>query len=327
MNGPVNSEATGELGIVVVNYGDPAVLERHLLRHDLRPLGRVVVVDNFSTAAHRDAVEALGRRRGLDVVLLPGNDGFGAGVNAGAAHALAVGCDALLVVNPDLRLDPAVAAALHAEVRAQPHRLVAPRIVREDGRLWFDGAEVSLRTGRTARTGRLTGPDLVPWLTGACLAVHRDLWEAVGGFAPDYFLYWEDVDLSLRVQRAGGEVVVRRDLLAVHAVGGTQAGRHKSPVYVEYHCRNRLLFARRHLGVRGALRQSLDAPRYAAEVLRRDGWRRLLTDRAPVRAAARGTLAGWALAVSPRRRPGSATARPTVPRSPSPPSSTVVPAS
>ncbi len=45
--------------------------------------------------------------------------------------------------------------------------------------------------------------------------------------------------------------------------------------------------------MRGALRQSLDAPRYAAEVLRRDGWRRLLTDRAPVRAAARGTLAGW----------------------------------
>ncbi|MEW9263508.1 glycosyltransferase family 2 protein [Kineococcus endophyticus] len=315
----------GGLGIVVVNYGDPAVLERHLLRHDLRSLGRIVVVDNFSSAAYRDAVDALCRRRGLDAVLRPANDGFGAGVNAGAAHALAAGCDALLVVNPDLRLDPAVAAALHAEVRAHPSRLVAPRIVREDGRLWFDGAEVSLRTGRTARTGRLTGPDLVPWLTGACLAVHRDLWETVGGFAPEYFLYWEDVDLSLRVQRAGGEVAVRRDLLAVHAVGGTQAGRHKSPVYVEFHCRNRLLFARRHLGVRAALRQALDAPRYAAEVLRRDGWRRLLTDRAPVRAAVRGTLAGWAVALSPRRRSGSAAVRPTGRPTSSPPSSTAVP--
>ncbi|MEZ0490674.1 glycosyltransferase [Kineococcus sp. TBRC 1896] len=296
------------LGVVVVNYGDPVVLERHLLHHDLRPLGHVVVVDNLSTAAHREAVVALCRRRGLEVVLMPGNDGFGAGVNAGAARALAAGCDALLVVNPDLRLDPAVAAALHAEVRAHPARLVAPRVVREDGRVWFDGAEVSLRTGRTRRTGRLTGPGLVPWLTGACLAVHRDLWEAVGGFCPEYFLYWEDVDLSLRVQRAGGEVAVRRDLLAVHAVGGTQAGAHKSPVYVEFHCRNRLLFARRNLGARVALRQGLGAPRYAAEVLRRDGWRRLLTDRAPVRAAVRGTLAGWALALSPRRRRGPAAA-------------------
>jgi GT2 family glycosyltransferase len=304
VSGPTH-DTSGGLAVVVVNYGDPTVLERHLLRHDLTALARVVVVDNFTSAAHRDALEALCRRRGLEAVLLPRNEGFGAGVNAGAAHALAAGCDALLVVNPDLRVEPAVVAALHAEVLAHPRRLVAPRIVREDGRSWFDGAEVSLRTGRTRRAGRLTGPDVVPWLTGACLAVHRDLWETVGGFAPEFFLYWEDVDLSLRVQRAGGEVLVRRDLLAVHVVGGTQTGRHKSPVYVEFHCRNRLLFARRNLGVRAALRQSLGAPRYAAEVLRRDGWRRLLTDGAPVRAAVRGTLAGWAVAVSPRRPRGA----------------------
>ncbi|MEZ0164102.1 glycosyltransferase [Kineococcus sp. LSe6-4] len=299
----------GGLGVVVVNYGDPSVLEHHLLRHDLTAVARVVVVDNFSTAAHRDAVAALCRRRGLDAVLLPRNDGFGAGVNAGAAHALAAGCRALLLVNPDLRLEPAVAAALHAEVRAHPDRLVAPRIVREDGRRWFDGAQVSLRTGRTGRTGRLTGPDLVPWLTGACLAVHRDLWEAVGGFAPEYFLYWEDVDLSLRVQRRGGRLLVREDLLAVHAVGGTQAGAGKSPAYVRFHCRNRLLFARRNLGARAAARQALGAPRYAAEVLRRDGWRRLLVDRAPLRAAVRGTLAGWVVAFSPRRPPVPGAAR------------------
>jgi GT2 family glycosyltransferase len=38
------------------------------------------------------------------------------------------------------------------------------------------------------------------WLTGACLAVSKQVWQATGGFDPDYFLYWEDVDYSQRAK-------------------------------------------------------------------------------------------------------------------------------
>ncbi|WP_432511972.1 glycosyltransferase family 2 protein [Kineococcus sp. SYSU DK001] len=299
------------LGVVVVNYGDPAVLEENLLRHDLAPVSSVVVVvDNFSGERNREAAERLCAGRGLEFCPLPTNAGFGPGVNAGAARALELGCDAVLVVNPDLRVPPEVVAALHAEVVADPRRVVAPRIVREDGRHWFDGAEVSLRTGRTRRTGRLPGPDLRPWLTGACLAVHRDLWTELGGFADGYFLYWEDVDLSLRALGLGANLHVRADLEAVHLVGATQQQGFKSATYVEFNCRNRLLFARRHLPPRRVARFVASSPVYAAEVLRRDGWRRLLRDRSPVRAAVRGTVAGWRIALSPRRRPVAGPARP-----------------
>lgn len=306
MNGPV-----GGLGVVVVNYGDPAVLEENLLRHDLSAVSSVVVVvDNFSGDAHRAAVARLCARRGLEFCPLPTNAGFGPGVNAGAARALDLGCDAVLVVNPDLRVPPEVVAALHADVVADPRRVVAPRIVREDGRHWFDGAEVSLRTGRTRRTGRLSGPDLRPWLTGACLALHRDLWTELGGFADGYFLYWEDVDLSLRALALGADLRVRPDLEAVHLVGATQPGRGKSATYVEFNCRNRLLFARRHLPPRRVVRFLAGSPVYAAEVLRRDGWRRLLRDRSGLRAAVRGTAAGWRIALSPRPAPAAVPARP-----------------
>ncbi|NAZ81403.1 glycosyltransferase [Kineococcus sp. R8] len=304
MTGGQDDGATGPapapLGIVVVNYGPPGLLEEHVLRHDLSAVPAVlVVVDNFSTPGHRDDVERLCRERGLPLVALPVNAGFGAGANAGAARAVELGCDALLFLNPDAALDATTAAALHAEVVADRRTMVSPRVVHGDGRPWFAGADVSLRTGRTRRAGVLRGPELHPWLSGACLAVSAGLWAELGGFDESYFLYWEDVDLSVRCVRGGGRLLVRQDLEAVHAVGGTQGGGGKSPVYVRYNCRNRLLFARRHLSRARVLRWVVTSPVHAAEVLRRDGWRRALRSPRLVRAAVAGTVEGVVLACSP----------------------------
>jgi len=300
------SAAAARLGVVVVNYGPPGLLEEHVLRHDLAGVPAVlVVVDNWSTAAARREVEALCDERGLELVAMATNTGFGAGANAGAQRALALGCTTLLLLNPDASLDAAAAAALHHQVLQRPRTLVSPRVLHDDGRAWFTGAEVSLRTGRTRRTGVLPGPELHPWLSGACLAVHGDLWRELGGFDEDYFLYWEDVDLSVRCAALGGELLVRHDLQAVHAVGGTQGRGGKSPAYVRFHCRNRLLFARRHLPRRRVARWALTSGVYAAEVLRRDGWRRLLRTRGPLAAAVRGTAEGLLLAVLPRGRGGA----------------------
>ncbi|WP_345712682.1 glycosyltransferase family 2 protein [Kineococcus glutinatus] len=298
------AEAAPLLGVVVVSYGDPGLLERHVLQHDLSALPAVVVVvDNLSTARARRDAEELCRRRGLEFVPLPSNEGFGAGANAGAARALELGCSVLLFLNPDAALDAATAAALRDDVLAHPRRMVSPQVVHPDGRRWFSGAELSLRNGWTRRTGVLAGPELHPWLTGACLAVHRDLWRELGGFDGSYFLYWEDVDLSVRCVRLGGELAVRQDLTVVHAVGGTQDGGGKSPLYGRYNCRNRLLFARKNLSRRRRLRWLLVAPAYAGEVALRGGLRRLLGRRRVVAAVLSGTLAG-ALVVLDPRNPG-----------------------
>ena len=52
------------------------------------------------------------------------------------------------------------------------------------------------------------GPAEVPFASGAALVVRREAWDEVGGFEPAYFMYGEDVDLSVRLRLAGWGVGV-----------------------------------------------------------------------------------------------------------------------
>src|SRR5262249_10190496 len=53
-------------------------------------------------------------------------------------------------------------------------------------------------------------------LSGACLALPRRTWEQVGGFPAEYFLYHEDVDLSLRLRLAGGALGIEPAAVVDH---------------------------------------------------------------------------------------------------------------
>jgi glycosyltransferase involved in cell wall biosynthesis len=123
----------------------------------------------------------------------------------------------------------------------------------------------------------------------------------IGGFDEGYFLYWEDVDLGYRAVAAGGTVILRDDLVAVHDEGGTHAdGRPegaKSAVYYRYNCRNRLAFGSRHLNRRQLLRWLVTTPAVSWEILLRGGRRQLLHSPGLLWAAVAGSLAGVALAL------------------------------
>ena len=54
------------------------------------------------------------------------------------------------------------------------------------------------------------------FLSGACLAIPRAEWQRLGGFAEAFFMYQEDVDLSLRVRLAGGRLGVQPAAVVDH---------------------------------------------------------------------------------------------------------------
>jgi GT2 family glycosyltransferase len=296
--------------VVVVSYGDPTVLlDNPMLVASSR--WHAVVVDNLSTPDHRASARALAQRHGWELLEPGSNLGFGAGANLGIERAVAGGSEVVLLVNPDAQLEHAAAEALATSVRSEPGLLASPTVVRPDGSPWFAGASLDLRTGRTSgdRDAYAT-----PWLSGACLATRADAWLRHGGFADDYFLYWEDIDLSVRWVASGGRLAVLDTVTCRHAVGGTQhasSSRAKSPQYYYYNCRNRLLFAARNLPARARWRWACGALPYARDVLLRGGRRQLLHPRSTLGAAMRGTVAGLAQLVggAPRKdeRPPAAT--------------------
>jgi N-acetylglucosaminyl-diphospho-decaprenol L-rhamnosyltransferase len=284
------------LGIVVVNYGSSRLLEGNLAaidRSDL-PESVVVVVDSQSTASERDAVQALAERHGWLAETPDANVGFGGGMNLGVERAIAAGCSAFLLLNPDVTIDATAIAALAEASVADPMTVLSPRLTRPDGSLWFSGARLDRRTGLTRY--RPDGPPNAPdrWLSGACLLVTRTCWERVGGFDDRYFLYWEDVDLSQRVLEHSGDLRVLDDVTAVHAVGGTQRADGMSTTYCRYMCRNRLLFAATHVPRRDRLRWLALAPRYARRILLGDGRAAALRRPSLAVSAAIGTAAGAA---------------------------------
>ena len=289
------------VAVIVVNYGSSRLLEVNLLPLSDRALGMsVVVVDNYSSSQERELISALCDAHGWIAEMREQNEGFGAGMNIGVAVARTHGASLFLLLNPDAALSEEGLASLISEVRADPLLLASPTVLRPDGSVWFGGADLSLDDGRvSARTRR--SPSLSryePWLSGACLVVSAELWDMVGGFADEYFLYWEDIDLSHRVLAAGGRLGVLSSATAVHAEGGTQgvsahaSGMPKSTAYYYYNIRNRLLFAARYLPSADVRRWRRSAPLVAWEVLLEGGRRQLLQSPRPIIAAIRGLRDG-----------------------------------
>ncbi len=314
---PPFAPGAGRLAVIVVSFGAP-----HLLRDNLATMDvpcspeMVVVVDNFRTASDRRANEVIARAEGWTFVPMDTNAGFGAAVNVGVRRALDHGADRLLLLNPDARVESGAIALLQDAVSRDPMALVSPRIVDGAGRVWFGGMRTDPRSGDVAAArpenaavgeGRSLGPD--GWVSGACMMISRTLWSAVGGFDEDYFLYWEDVDFSRRCVEAGGRLVVLPDAEAVHDAGGTQVvtdGTAKSPLYYYYNCRNRLLFAAKHLSGRDRLRWAIATPGASKRILYRGGRRQLVQSPKPLLWSVGGSMVGLLILLRrslPGRRP------------------------
>jgi GT2 family glycosyltransferase len=198
----------------------------------------VIVVDNGGGGAE---IEAAARRDNVQVVSLGRNAGFPAGCNEGARHASG---DALVFLNPDTVAAPGAVGELVRPLEDPPIGIVTARLRLLDRPDLLNSAGNEVHVTGIAWAGLYGEPaesvaELrdVAFPTGAAMAIRRELFEELGGFSEELFMYQEDLVLGWRVRLRGLRVVVAPAADVYHEY---DFGRHRSKHYLLE--RNRLVF-------------------------------------------------------------------------------------
>ena len=303
------------------------------LREECRavPGSEVVVVDNASSdgsagwiAEHYPEVRLLRQEK---------NVGFAGGSNLGAASAHG---EVLVFLNQDTRVLPGWLNALVEGLANQENvGLTTSKllIMRQPEQIHLSGQDV-LYTGMTFGRGsrraahEFAEAQAVSAVSGASFAIRRELWERLGGFDEDFFMYYEETDLSWRAGLLGYSSWVMPESVALH-----DAGDRPSVRATYYSVRNRPRLLLKHwkwqtlvlISPALLLTELLEwaylfqlGPRHAGSKLRAQAW--LLAHLGQMRRARRRAQAGrvvkdaqllvqCAYVLTPSREPGSAAGR------------------
>lgn len=295
------------VAVVVVGYNSRALLPDLF---DSLPTGlaglrwHLVLADNDSVDDTVAVTERL--MPTATIVRTGGNRGYAAGINAGVA-ALEEEYDAVLVLNPDVRLEPGSVACLVSALDRAGVGIAVPRLVDRNGalihsmrrepttaRVLADTVLGARRAGRRALGEVVTDPRAydteqdTDWAEGSTQLVSAACWAACGPWDESFFLYSEETDFDLRARDAGFRTRYVPEARAIHLEGGS------SPALWALLVVNSVRLHRRRCG-------RVAAGLFWAAVLLRESSRALLgrdTSTAAVRALVRPSLL--------RRPPGPA---------------------
>jgi N-acetylglucosaminyl-diphospho-decaprenol L-rhamnosyltransferase len=239
------NEAPRKVLVIIVNYRSAALTLRALAslaeeRRDPSLALTVLVVENASG-------DEANLRRGIEthygdfaqLVVSPTNGGFGAGNNLGlkVGHDLGLVPDYVHMLNPDTEVKPGALTSLVRFMDAHPKAGLSSGSFEDvDGSPWpvafrFPSISSELETGfRWRVVSRFLGkravartmgdePEPIDWCSGASMMVRREVLESVGGFDERFFLYFEEVDLCLRIKEAGWEIWYVPESRVMHVRG------------------------------------------------------------------------------------------------------------
>jgi GT2 family glycosyltransferase len=234
--------STPRVEVIVVTWNSGATLPGLLESLDagLRGLDwHLTVADNASAD---DSVEIARQRVPACRVVQTGrNAGYAAAFNA--AYAQIPPVEAVLIVNPDVRLAPGCVSALYERLGSSAPTggrvgIAVPRLLDEHGQVArslrreptilraFGEAVLGQRAGRTPPFGETVLADeayhrdtCADWATGAVMLMSAECLAACGPWEESFFLYSEETEFSLRARDRGFATMLVAGAEATHLGG------------------------------------------------------------------------------------------------------------
>lgn len=245
--------------VVILNWRQPAITIECVQAVQAMdpPAEAILLIDNGSDD---DSVTQLQTAfPEIELLALPHNLGFAGGNNYGLRQAIAQGFDYALLLNNDAFPHPNMLGQLLAETAADV-ALLSPKIFYRDHPtiIWFAGGrqQPQLLELRDTGRGQDDGPSFqqtreVDYLLGTGLLVNLRAAQQVGLLDEQFFMYYEDLDWSIRFRQAGYRLRLVAGAHLYHQVSLSSGGE-DSPPHRYYLARSSILFFARH-GRRGRL--------------------------------------------------------------------------
>lgn len=221
----------------------------------------VIVVDNASQKPLRLSRSL--QAKNVHLIRSESNLGFSGGNNLGVTYAAEhYNPDYICLLNNDTTVDPRFLIHLYRQIKKEDAgAMITPKIYFAKGYeyhqeaykkdqlgniIWYGGGAIdwpnliAFHAGvDEVDRGQLDKTTKTDFCTGCCILISREILETVGLLDDKLFLYFEDVDLSLRAQHKGYKTLYCPDSVIWHHNGGSSEGS-GSPLHTYYQTRNRI---------------------------------------------------------------------------------------
>jgi len=281
------NQVMDHVSFIIVNYNTDT--ETHQCLTSLRQIHssgfkhQIVIVDNGSRETFALTKKEL--ELPVEVVRSESNLGFTGGNNLGITYALdKYQSDYVLLLNNDTYVNPTFLREMCSFSHKHPqYGLICPKIYFARGYeyhqiyrpsdrgnvLWYGGGSIDWpnllcfhRAVDEVDRGQVDSQLTSDFATGCCVLIKREVLEKIGLFDERYFLYLEDVDLSVRAEAAGYGIGFASQAKVWHKNAGSSGGA-GSTLHQYYQTRNRLLFGLMH----GSWRNKITTVSYLVRLL------------------------------------------------------------
>jgi GT2 family glycosyltransferase len=208
----VSTLVKDHVDLVMVSYNSRLVLPVFFqsLRKFTKSPFHLWVIDNNSTDKSQAFLKTISRdkffRPKMTLVLNKSNTGVAKAWN----QAVRLTSSPLMVfLNPDLVFTKHWLRRLTTSAaRHKKAMVVGAKILNPDGTIYHAGAISRIRgKGEPNRPGFYDEEKIVHWIQGSCFLVKRTIFQQIGGFDEQFFVYGEEIDFCHRVRKAGFNVL------------------------------------------------------------------------------------------------------------------------